>query len=166
MNGDKFFTDKNGLIVYKNTEPGIYKADFGHSTLLKGWIPSEGNAQTFQLNSNRTVYVPYKVSRVLVEKLNVQKDQLSDMPFNTANIRVNVTAEKGEVNSTLTDENGEFHFNLPAGKYIFSLSESVFGDQFKPVSFSQSADLVNNQTVNLYFEIKQKRRAINIKKRD
>jgi len=166
LNSDMFVTDKNGLIVYKNTEPGMYKADFGHSTLLKGWIPSEGNAQTFQLNSNRTVYVPYKVSRVLVGKLNVQKDQLSDLPFNPANIRVTVTAEKGEVNSTLTDENGEFHFNLPAGKYIVSLSESAFGDQFKPVSFSQPADLVNNQTVNLYFEIKQKRRAINIKKKD
>lgn len=166
LNGDLFVSNAEGEVIYKNTEKGSYKAEFGFSTKLKGWIPSEGNVQYFELTGNKTIYIPYKVSRVLSGKLSVQKDALSDAHFNVANIKVIVTAEKGEVNSTLTDENGEFHFNLPAGNYIISLSESAFGDQFKPTEFSQAADLQNNQTVTLYFDIKQRKRQINIKKKE
>ena len=165
LNGDLFVTDNEGEVLYKNTDTGSYKADFGHNSTLRGWMPSEGNIQYFQLEGNRTILIPYKISRVLNGKLSVQKDKMSDVPFGVSNIKVMVAGDKGEVNSTLTDENGEFHFNLPAGKYIVSLSEGAFGDQFRPVEFSQPADLVNNQSVILYFEIKQKKRQINIKKK-
>jgi hypothetical protein len=165
LNGDLFLSDNDGEIIYKNTDTGTYKADFGHNSKLKGWMPNDGNIQYFNLKANRTLYIPYKISRVLYGKLNVEKDKMSDAAFNVTNIKVTVAGDKGEVNSTLTDENGEFHFNLPAGKYIVSLSEGAFGDQFRPVEFSQNADLINNKSVNLYFEIKQKKRQINIKKK-
>jgi len=151
--------------MYKNTEKGAYKADFGYSSKLKGWIPNDGSIQYYELDGNKTIEVPYKVSRVLSGKLVVEKDSLSNAAFNPHNIKVVATGEKGEVYSTLTDEAGEFYFNLPSGNYVVSLSEAAFGDQFKPVQFSQPADLANNKSKTLYFEIRQKRRQINIKKK-
>lgn len=165
LNGDLFVSDGEGLIVYKNTEKGVYKADFGFSSKLKGWIPNDGTTQEIELKGNRTIEVPYKTSRVLSGKLIVEKDSLSNVSFNPNNIKVMATGEKGEKYSTLTDDNGEFYFNLPAGIYIVSLSETAFPDQFKPVQFSQSADMANNQNKILYFEIRQKKRQINIKKK-
>lgn len=165
LNGDLFISDVNGVVIYKNTEKGAYKADFGFSSKLKGWIPNDGTVQYYQLDRNQIIEVPYKVSRVLTGRLIVEKDTLSNATFTPNNIKVTATGEKGEVFSTLTDENGEFYFNLPAGNYIVSLSETAFGDQFRPVQFSQSADLVNNKVKQLYFDIKQKRRQINIKKK-
>ena len=109
--------------------------------------------------------VPYKVSRILSGKLLVEADELSNTPFNPAKIKVSASDENGEVYSTLTDDKGEFHFNLPSGNYVVSLSEIAFGDQFRPVQFSQTADLRSNQVKNIYFEIKQKRRQINIKRK-
>lgn len=165
LNGDLFVSDGDGLVIYKNTEKGAYKADFGYSSKLKGWIPNEGSIQYYEVNGNTSINVPYKVSRVLSGKLMVEKDALSNLSFNPGNIKVTATGDKGEVYSTLTDENGDFYFNLPAGSYIVTLSEVAFGDQFKPVQFSQPADLLNNMTKSLYFEIKQKKRQINIKKK-
>ena len=165
LNGDLFVSDGNGTILYKNTEKGIYKADFGYSSSLKGWIPSDGPLQSFELASNKTIEVPYKVSRILSGKLLVEADELSNTPFNPAKIKVSASDENGEVYSTLTDDKGEFHFNLPSGNYVVSLSEIAFGDQFRPVQFSQTADLRSNQLKNIYFEIKQKRRQINIKRK-
>jgi hypothetical protein len=165
LNGDLFLSDGDGLVVYKNTEKGTYKTDFGYTSKLKGWIPNGGTVQQFEVNSNKTIQIPYKISRILSGQLLVEKDSLSNATFNPGNIKVTATGEKGEVYSTLTDENGEFYFNLPAGNYIVTLSDIAFNDQFKPVAFSQTADLVNNKSKSLYFEIKQKRRQINIHKR-
>ena len=165
LNGDLFVSDGQGVVAYKNTERGVYKADFGYSSKLKGWIPSEGTIQKFELSGNSTIEVAYKVSRVLSGKLLVQVDSFSTTPFNPSNIKVSATSGKGEVFSTLTDDNGEFYFNLPSGNYIITLSELAFSDQFRPVQFSQSADLMSNHVKTIYFEIKQKRRQINIKRK-
>jgi hypothetical protein len=165
LNGDLFVSDGTGVVLYKNTERGIYKADFGYSSKLKGWIPSQGTIQKFELVGNKSIDVPYKVSRVLSGKLLVQVDSFSNTPFNPSHIKVSATSDNGEIFSTLTDDNGEFYFNLPSGNYIISLSELAFSDQFRPVQFSQAADLMSNHVKTIYFEIKQKRRQINIKRK-
>jgi hypothetical protein len=165
LNGDLFVSDSEGIVWYKNTEKGIYKADFGYSSKLKGWMPSGGTTQNYEVFGNRTIEVPYKISRLLQGYLRVEKDSLSNITFNPHNIKVTATGTKGEVFATLTDENGEFYFNLPTGIYIISLAESAFSEQFRPVQFSQQADLVNNQTKTMYFDVKQKKRQMNIKKK-
>jgi predicted heme/steroid binding protein len=68
--------------------------------------------------------------------------------------------------STLTSENGEFYFNLPGGVYTVSLSQVAFDDNFRPTEFSQQVDLAINNEKTIYFYIKQRKRSINIKKRD
>lgn len=165
LNGNLFMSDENGEIFFKNVEKGIYKADFGYSSRLKGWMPAQDITQIFEMNGNRTFEVPYKISKVLSGILSVEKDSLSGLNFRPGNIKVTATGENGESYTTLTDENGNFYFNLPSGNYIISLSEQAFSEQFKPTEFSQTADLISNDSKILYFDIKQKRRQINIKRK-
>lgn len=167
LNDNLFVSDERGYVIFKNIEKQDYKADFGYTSKIKGWIPQSGTLQTFAVNGNRTIYVPYKKSKVLNGKLSLVADKNSNLDFKLSNIKVTATGNDSlrQSYSTLTDENGEFYFNLPAGIYTVTLSEVAFDEQFKPTEFAQQADMINNDEKTLYFKIKQKRRSINIRKK-
>ncbi len=167
LNDNLFVSDEEGVIIFKNVAKRDFKADFGYTSKIKGWIPQGGTIQTFPVTGNKTVYIPYKKSKVLSGKLRLKLDRNSNLEFDLANIKVTATGNDTlrASYSTLTDANGEFYFNLPAGTYTITLSELAFDDQFKPVEFAKQADLVNNDSKTVYFDIKQKRRAINIKRK-
>ncbi len=167
LNDNLFVSDEKGTVIFRNVEKKNYKADFGYTSKIRGWIPQGGTIQVFTVTGNRTVYVPYKKSKILSGKLTVALDKNSNLDFKPGNIKVTATSNDSvrASYSTLTDENGEFYFNLPAGYYTVALSEVAFDENFKPTEFAQPADLVNNDEKTLYFEIKQKRRAINIKRK-
>ncbi len=165
LNQDILVSDENGRIALRNMEKGSVKADFGYRSRLKGWIPSEGIIQHYTLSGNRTVEVPFKKSKILMGSLIVDKDELSNTDFNPSNIKVTATGPGGEIFTTITDQDGNFHLNLPAGEYVVSLNEAAFGEQFRPLQFAQTADLLNNESKTIYFEIKQRKRQINIRKK-
>lgn len=162
-----FVTNDQGEAVYKNISEGNVKVNFGMNSRMRGWIPSNGIIQQFAQKGNKTIYVPYKMSKVLEGKLRVTIDSMSNNKFNPANIRVEAISEDstGTVYSTLTEENGEFYFNLPAGYYTIKLGEAAFDENFQPAEWSQRADMLNNDTKAIYFDIKQKKRAINIRRK-
>lgn len=167
LNGNMFVSDSRGTIIFKNIEKKSYKADFGYTSKIKGWIPQGGTIQSIVINGNRTIYIPYKKSKILSGKLDVQLDKNSNLDFKPGNIKVTAIGNDSlhQSYSTLTNEDGEFSFNLPAGIYTVTLSEVAFDDNFKPTEYAQQADLVLNDEKTLYFVIKQKRRAINIRKK-
>jgi hypothetical protein len=76
----------------------------------------------------------------------------------------NSIATAGSKYSTLKDVQGEFYLSLPAGSYFVSVNERVFDQKFKPLEFSKSTDLIHNNSINLIFEIIQRKRQINIRK--
>lgn len=167
LNDNLFVSDERGVVIFKNVEKKSYKADYGYTSKIKGWIPQGGTIQAYAVTGNRTIYVPYKKSKILSGKLNVVLDKNSNLDFKAGNIKVTATSNDSvrASYSTLTDENGEFYFNLPAGMYTVALSEVAFDENFKPTEYAQQADLMNNDEKTVYFEIKQKRRAINIRKK-
>ncbi|MCB0700870.1 MAG: carboxypeptidase regulatory-like domain-containing protein [Chitinophagales bacterium] len=167
LSNDLFVSNEDGEVIFKNVEKKDFRADFGYTSKIKGWIPQEGTRQTFTVTGNNTIYVPYKKSKVLSGKLNINLDKNSNLDFKVSNIKVIATGNDSlrSSYSTLTDENGEFSFNLPAGIYTVSLSQLAFDDQFQPTEFAKQVDLVNNDTMTVYFDIKQKRRSINIRKK-
>lgn len=167
LNDNLFVSNADGEIIFKNVDKKMYKADFGYTSKIKGWIPSGGTIQTFELTGNKTILIPYKKSKVLSGKLTVVLDKNSNLDFKAGNIKVTATSNDSTraTYSTLTDENGDFYFNLPAGNYTVSLSEVAFDENFRPTEMAQKVDLVNNDEKTLYFEVKQKKRAINIKKK-
>ncbi|MBS1773317.1 MAG: carboxypeptidase regulatory-like domain-containing protein [Bacteroidetes bacterium] len=169
IKGNLFVTDDKGVALFRNVAKDDYKTDFGFASKIKGWVPSSGPVQSFEIKGNHTYYVPYKKSKILQGKLNLIIDSNSNLSFKLGNIKVSATLTQNADTfnySTLTDENGEFYFNLPGGEYLITLSPLAFDDNFKPTAFSQTADLMNNDTQNLVFVIKQRKRTINIKKKD
>jgi hypothetical protein len=169
VKGNIFVTDKSGTITFKNIEKGEYKTDFGKGGKLRGWIPSAGPVQTFVIKGNQTIYVPYKVSKILQGKINLEIDSNSNLSFKVANIKVTaITIDKADTisYSTLSDENGEFYFNLPGGNYNVTVSPGAFDDNFRPTQFTQMVDLMNNDNKVVYFLVKQRKRTINIKKKE
>lgn len=162
-----FVTDDRGQARYKNIAAGQLKVNYGMNSRMKGWMPSEGIIQHYAMAGNKTIYVPYKMSKVLEGKLRVIVDSLSNTKFNPGNIRVEAISDDSLATaySTLTEENGEFYFNLPAGNYTVKLSDAAFDENFQPVEPSQRADMLHNDTKTIYFDIKQKKRAINIRRK-
>lgn len=79
-------------------------------------------------------------------------------------IRLIAVSTSGEVYNTLTNAAGEFFFNLPAGNFTVTLNESVFDDNFRPLETTKLADLINNDHLQLQFEIRQKKRRLNLRK--
>lgn len=166
LNGDMFVSDEEGYITYKNIEKADYKADFGYSSKIKGWVPTGGTIQYIAVTGNKTIKVPFKKSKILSGKINLVKDSRSDADFKLGNLKVTaVGLDTATSYSTLTNADGEFYFNLPAGKYTVTLNEAAFGDKFKPTEYAKTADLLINDEITVYFEIKEKRRRINIRKK-
>lgn len=166
IDGSMFITDNAGTALFKNVQKADYKIDMGYSSKIKGWAPTEGALQYVNVSSNKTLYIPFKKSRVLQGQLKVDLDKNSNLDFKLGNIKVTAIGNDTLSSySTLTDEKGEFYFNLPAGIYTVKLSEAAFDDQFQPTDFAQQADLLNNETKTVYFTIRQKKRRINIKRK-
>ena len=169
VNGNLFVTDDNGIIIFRNIEKAEYKADFGYGSKIKGWIPSNGPVQLFTLKRSQTFYVPYKKSKVLLGQLRLMIDSFSNLSFKLGNIKVmaeSIDSKDTLKYSTITGENGDFYFNLPGGSYNITLSQLAFDENFRPTQYTQPADLTVNDTKTIYFDIKQRKRAINIKKKD
>ncbi|MBL7683509.1 MAG: hypothetical protein JNK00_09110 [Flavipsychrobacter sp.] len=169
IKGSRFITDDNGAILFKNVEKGDYKVDFGFASKIRGWVPNAGPVQTFKLTGNKTYFIPYKASKILNGQLRLEIDDKSNLTFKLSNIKVTakIVSQTDTITySTLTQENGEFYFNLPGGLYTIELSPLAFDENFRPTTFTQQADLINNNEKMIYFDIKQRKRTINIKKRD
>ncbi|WP_276132398.1 carboxypeptidase-like regulatory domain-containing protein [Polluticoccus soli] len=167
VNNNLFVTNLDGHAIFKNISAGTYKLDLGYASKVKGWIPVGGTIQQFDIQGNKNIYVPYKAGKTIEGKLTLTVDSNSALSYSLANIRVTATTgeDGSQTYSTITDANGEFHFSLPDGNYLVKLNEGAFDDNFRPTQLAQRVDLINNQDKTLYFEIKQKKRGINIRKK-
>jgi hypothetical protein len=163
--GEQYFTtNSKGEAYYKNIKTGIYSIDLGGMTNLKGWIPKKGYKQQINFDKSQEWYIAYEKSRFLSGKLNLVKDPLSKLEFSASNIRITAISSKGESYTTLTDENGTFFLNLPADTYIVQINTNVFSEEFRVLRETLNADLTTKTEENMVFEIRERKRAINIRK--
>ncbi len=160
LNGNLFESNQDGEIYYKNIDNGNYKLEFSSS--VKKWSPTAGQIQNVTVAGNTIVRVPFCRSRLLQGSLVAVKDSLSTNNFNPANIRVKAIGSNNDVYTTLTNEKGEFFFNLPADNYTVILNEGAFDEKFRPSQFSQIANLNDNQDKNLQFNVVERKRVMNI----
>ncbi|HYD20965.1 MAG TPA: carboxypeptidase-like regulatory domain-containing protein, partial [Flavipsychrobacter sp.] len=160
-----FVSNEKGIVELRNADKGTYKLDFGFTSKLRGWAPSNGVRQEVNVSGSNIFPVPYKVSRVLQGRLRLVLDSTSNLKFSLERIKVIAKDENGAEYSTITDEGGEFYLNVPAGNYTVSLSEAAFDENFRPVENALHADMVNNNVKDIQFEIRQKKRTMNIKKK-
>lgn len=159
-----FLSNKKGEVSYKNIKAGGYDVDLSRVNTVKGWMPRNGFRQHYEVRSSQTVYIPFSQSRYLSGKLNVQKDPRSNLVFRPDNIRINVSNSRGESFSTLTTESGEFFINLPQDTYKVRISSNVFDEDFRLLSDTFNADLLHKNSEHLIFEVRERKRQINIRK--
>jgi len=159
-----FLSNKKGEVSYKNIKAGEYDVDLSRVNTVKGWMPRNGFRQHYEIHSSQTVYIPFSQSHYLSGKLNVQKDPRSNLVFRPGNIRINMTNSSGESFSTLTTESGEFFINLPQDTYKVRISSNVFDEDFRLLSDTFNADLLHKNSEHLIFEVRERKRQINIRK--
>jgi hypothetical protein len=163
-NKSMLLTDKQGAVQIANTDDDVLNVDFTSSNNTQGWIPLNGTKQAFTLTTKtKTQYIPFKKGKLLKGVINLVKDVNSTLYFSVQNIRVTAESSEGVKYTAITNEKGEFYFNVVNGNYIVSLPQ-IFDDVFKPVEFVKTADLTLNDTYTIVFEVRQKKRNVNIKK--
>ncbi|MEJ7740677.1 MAG: hypothetical protein WKF97_24945 [Chitinophagaceae bacterium] len=157
-------TDSEGIIVFRNIERKAIRLDLSHISHLKGWIPKAGYNQLLTYGNTTTYYIPFSKSKVVSGNLLLIKDDKSSLTMDLEAIRIIAVSSTGEIYNSLTNAGGEFFFNLPAGDFTISINQAVFDDNFRPVETTKLADLVNNDKLELQFEIRQKKRQLNLRK--
>ena len=159
--GDEIFiTDKKGGIRYRNIDPGHYEINMLGSK-SGDLIPSEGPVKTVVVNGHTTVAIPFKSGRIIKGKVTVILDSLSNTIFTADMIKVTASDSANRTYTTLTDNNGEFRFIVPEGKFRVYLNSSSFeGSNFRPDRMSFEVDLVKSSAEELEFVIRQKKREI------
>jgi hypothetical protein len=165
INTDLLLTNSGGEINCKNTDDKEFIVDFSQISGLEGWMPKLGFRQVVSAEKNQNVYFfPFTRSNIISGKLVLFRDEQSSLTMQLDGIRITAIASNGVVYNTLTNDNGEYSFNLPAGNYIVNVNQAVCDDKFRMAEPSKPADLINNHHLKLQFEIRQKTRLINIKR--
>jgi len=165
VNNDLLLSNGKGELVFRNTDDKEFIIDFSQVSGLEGWMPKQGFRQVFRPGKDQKVYfIPFTRSHVINGSLVLLRDEQSTLTMQLDGIRFTAVASDGAVYNTLTNSNGDYSFNLPAGNYIISVNQAVFDDAFRVAEVSKAADLVNNQQLHLQFEIRQKKRVMNVKK--
>jgi hypothetical protein len=165
LNTDLLLSNSNGEIICKNADDKEFTVDFSQISGLQGWMPKQGFRQVLSPSTTQQVYFfPFTRSNVITGKLVLFRDEQSSLTMQLEGIRITAIASNGVVYHTLTNENGEYAFNLPAGNYIVNVNKAVFDEKFRMTEPSKPADLINNHHLKLQFEIRQKARLINVRK--
>lgn len=164
VDNDLVLSNEKGEIDFRNTDKTSFILDFSQISTLRGWIPKLGYRQTFAPGNQRTNYIPFLPAKVLTGKLVLIRDEKSALTLQLDGIRITASSADGKSYATLTNGEGEFFFNLPGGDYTITINAEAFDENFRPVETSKTVDLVNNNLLNIQFEIRQKKRQMNIRR--
>lgn len=165
INTNLLLSNCNGEIICKNTDDKEFIIDFSQISGLEGWMPKLGFRQVLSPEKNQNVFfIPFTRSNIISGNLVLFRDEQSSLTMQLDGIRVTAIASNGVVYHTLTNDHGEYSFNLPAGNYIVNVNQAVFDDKFRMIEPSKSADLINNHHLKLQFEIRQKTRLMNVRR--
>ena len=163
IGSQNFTTNKTGEISYKNIKEGEYSIDLGDVSNIRGWVAKSGFKPVVNVTKSQSLYIPFQKSRFLSGSLNLVKDPFSKKEFNAANIRVTALSSKGELFSTLTNEDGAFFLNLSEDTYLIQINASVFTEDFRVLQESFNVDLTTKTEEKVIFEIRERKRLINIR---
>lgn len=163
IGNQNFTTNKMGQAFYKNIKQGEYSIDLGDISNIRGWVAKSGFKPVVTVTKSQDLYIPFQKSKFLSGKLNLVKDPFSKKEFNAANIRITAISSKGELYSTLTNEEGGFFLNLSEDTYLVQINASVFNEDFRVLQESFNIDLTSKNEEKVVFEIRERKRLINIR---
>lgn len=156
-------TDEYGVVKGKKLKEGIHSIDLS-KVQLQGWVPAGESLEEVIVNGDTEVYLFFNRSKVLDGKIEVKRDKRSKWYFDLEYIRVEAIAENGKIYTALTDEEGNFSFNLPAGKYTVRYNNKVFSAKyFKVINTEVEVSLIEQERTSVVFEVRENKRRINIR---
>ena len=164
VDNDLVLSNDRGEIDFRNTDKTSFILDFSQISTLRGWIPKLGYRQPFTPGNQKINYIPFLPGKVLTGRLSLTRDEKSNLTMQLDGIRITAVSADGKTYATLTNAEGEFFFNLPAAEYTVTLNAEAFDETFRPAETSKSVDLVHNNLLNIQFDIRQKKRQINVHK--
>jgi hypothetical protein len=157
-----FITNNEGRFTFKNVEQKYYVIDLSTVKAPRGYIPAGGFLHYAEVKKNTKLEIPYQRGKVISGNVKVVLDSLaSEKRFAPDKIKVMAVDSLGNPYKSMTDKNGDYFINVPAGKYKVTLNPDAFSKDLRPVQlffFVTFDGAKDEETVN--FEIREKKREI------
>ena len=166
-NGEDFISNNKGEIVFENIPSGIYKIKCTSLVSNGEWF--DAGVQEFKVESKQTLYIPLTRGVRIKGSILVEKDKysISESVIDLSRIRITAIDSSGKSYSVLTNSNGDFVINLPTGQYMFSINESVLGNNFTFIQNKINLDLSKSfENISITFNAIERKRKIEIQKFD
>jgi hypothetical protein len=116
------------------------------------------------MSSSQKVMIPFSKSCVITGCVRIELDAYSTQIIEPDHILVKATDSTGKEFSALTNAEGEYFINVPAGVYTVSLNPAAFTGSIRPVVLHQSVDLRIIQEATANFVLQEKRRSLRLLK--
>ncbi len=153
-------TDEMGRIKAINLDRGEHTLDLGQIK-ERGWQVIGANFKTFVVNEDMEMVILLKQTKVIEGSILVDRDKHSKWFFDLDYIRVEAISKTGEVYTALTNDDGFFSMNVPAGEYKVRFNSKVFSPRYFQVDIAEvKADLTSNDYERLEFKVSEKKRRI------
>ena len=161
---DNFVTGPAGSFRFKNMDTGHYRISIGATGANRGWLPPSDNDLSLTMSSSQKVMIPFSKSCVITGCVRIELDAYSTQIIEPDHILVKATDSTGKEFSALTNAEGEYFINVPAGVYTVSLNPAAFTGSIRPVVLHQSVDLRITQEATVNFVLQEKRRSLRLLK--
>jgi hypothetical protein len=161
---DNFITSKEGSFSWKNIDTGLYRISITATGAHRGWLPPSSSDLFLNMRSSQTVMIAFSKSCIIAGSVSIELDTHSTLSVQPDHILVKATDSSGKEYSTLTDNDGLYFINVPAGVYTVSLNPEAFTGSIRPTVLYQSVDLRTTQEAAVNFVLQEKRRPIRILK--
>jgi hypothetical protein len=165
INGKYLSSDEKGKTSLRNIEKGNYIVDFSPISNQKGWMPLTILSDTVNLKRDREILIPFKTTLSIVGKVEFSAGAYSIRGnMKLSGLRIVAVSETMKEFEAITNEDGEFFFNLVQGSYTIKMPESILGDKFKFDYLSQDVLVYDQPQESLLFILKEKGRKLNIRR--
>lgn len=160
VNKEDFVTGIEGAFHWRNIDTGFYRLTVMNPSAHRGLLPPPDSALAFVFQSNKEIMIPFSKSCVVSGKVRIELDDHSTQVVSPEHILVKAIDSSGTEYSTLTDEQGSYFINLPAGLYTVTLNQEAFSGTIKPVTPFYRVDLRSRLEAEVIFLLREKKRPI------
>jgi hypothetical protein len=157
LNGQPAITNDEGKVKYTNLKEGDYNMAIKSSN---GW--SLQNPVNVRVHKNLKLEIPLIKTKVLKGAVVLIKDRFIKENVVLSGIVIEAIGIAGKPVETLTNENGEFYFYLPPGKYtVFVKSKNP---AFSILNETEEINLTGGDVKPVIFKYKNESRKVDVKR--
>lgn len=164
VQGNWVETNGKGQLILEQLGDDKVQVDLSNIQQLRGWLPSGGYKQQVIIGKGAAYTIPFSKSRIISGRIHMVMDENSELFVPVDGIRITATSRDSEIFQTLTGQDGQYYLNLPSGDYLLNMNTGAFDQQFKAVEPIKQVDLKHNEQLQVDFEVRQKKRQMNIRK--